>query len=226
MFGTIVNTCCIVAGSVVGSLLHRGLGEKYQETLFNAMGLASLVLGVNVFVSNIGHSDFPVLFILSLAIGGLLGTWLDINGRVGAWGAGDGKSFAQGLTTACLLYCIGTLSIVGPVLSAVNGDNTFLYTNATLDFVSSLIFAATYGIRMAWGAVVLFCWQGSIYGVARLLSGYDLLAGPLMNEVSSVGGVLILCSGLSLLKLKDCHTLNLLPSLMVPVVFYMVKYLL
>ena len=223
MLGTIVNTACIVAGTLIGTLFKKGLGEKYTKTLFNAMGLASLALGANSFVANMPKSEFPVLFILSLAIGGLIGTALDLDGRVKRLLAKKGgDSFAKGLISACLLYCIGTFSIVGPVLSALQGDNTFLYTNSTLDFVTSTVFATTYGIGMILAAPILFCWQGSIYLIAKLCG--NVISDELLCEMSIVGGTLIAASGLSILEIKDCKTLNLLPSLFVPVLFFIGKW--
>ena len=224
MIGTIVNTACIIVGTLVGTLFKKGLDEKYSKVLFNAMGLASLALGANAFVANMPKSEYPVLFILSLAIGGLVGTALDLDGRVNASiSRKGGEGLAKGLTTACLLYCIGTFSIVGPVLSALKGDNTFLFTNSTLDLVTSMVFATTYGIGMIFAAPVLFCWQGMFYLIAKLASDSTLLQGPLVSELSIVGGVLIISSGLSILKIKDCKTLNFLPALLVPVLWYLVK---
>ena len=226
MIGTIVNTACIIVGTLVGTLFKKGLGEKYTTTLFNAMGLASIALGVNSFAQNITKSEFPVLFILSLAIGGLVGTALDLDGRVQrAIAKRGGENLATGLISACLLYCIGTFSIVGPVLSALQGDNTFLFTNSTLDLVTSTVFATTFGIGMILAAPILFLWQGSIYLVAKLASSSPLVQGTLVNELAVVGGVLILASGLSILKIKDCKTLNYIPSLLVPVIWFAVKSL-
>jgi len=226
MLGTIVNTACIVVGTLVGTLFKKGLGEKYTTTLFNAMGLASIALGVNSFAQNITKSEFPVLFILSLAIGGLAGTALDLDGRVQrAIAKRGGENLATGLISACLLYCIGTFSIVGPVLSALQGDNTFLFTNSTLDLVTSTVFATTFGIGMILAAPILFLWQGSIYLIAKLASASELLQGTLVNELAVVGGVLILASGLSILKIKDCKTLNYIPSLLVPVLWFAIKSL-
>ena len=224
MTGTIVNTACIIAGSLAGALLKRGLGEKYNDALFTAMGLASIALGANAFVQNMPKSEFPVLFILSLALGGLLGTALDLDGRVTRLVARKGgEGLAKGLITACLLFCVGTFSIVGPVLSATQGDNTFLYTNATLDLVTSTVFASTFGIGIILAAPVLFCWQGFFYLLARLAAGSPLLQGTMVNELAIVGGVLIISSGLSLLKVKDCKTLNYLPALLVPVLWFLLK---
>jgi len=224
MLGTIVNTGCIIVGSIVGSLVKKGLGEKYQTVLYYAMGLASLALGLNTFVQNMPKSEFPVLFILSLALGGIAGTALDLDGRTKALIAKrGGEGLASGLISACLLFCVGTFSIVGPILSATTGDNTFLYTNATLDLVTSMVFAATYGIGIIFSAAILFCWQGMFYLAAKLLMGSALLEGTLINELSIVGGVLIVSSGLSLLQIKDCKTLNYLPALLVPVLWFIVR---
>lgn len=224
MLGTIVNTGCIIVGSIVGSLLKRGLGEKYQNVLYYAMGLSSLALGASTFTQNIPKSEFPVLFILSLAIGGVVGTALDLDGHTKALIAKrGGEGLANGIISACLLFCVGTFSIVGPIMSATTGDNTFLFTNATLDLVTSMVFAATYGIGMIFSAAVLFCWQGMFYLIGKLAAGSALLQGTFVNELCIVGGILIISSGLSLLRIKDCKTLNYLPALLIPAIWFLIK---
>ena len=229
MIGTIVNTATIIVGTIIGTILHRGIKEKYKLMLYNALGLASLAIGLNATISNFPKSEYPVLFIVSLAIGGVTGTALDIDGRFKRLVDKRSKSrqtnrLADGLSTAILLYCIGPLSMLGPVISALKGDHTFLFTNATLDFVSSTIFASTYGIGMVLAAPVLFCWQGMFWIIARISS--SAISEALMAELLIVGGLMITASGLSLLNLKDCKTLNLLPSLLVPVIWFLAKALL
>ena len=165
MIGTIVNTIAIVVGSCTGSILKRGIRPEYQKVLFIAMGLASLALGFNAVSQNMPHSNYPVLFIVSLSIGALAGTIMDLDRRAKQLVArfkngkpaenSDTNSLAQGLTTGVLLFCIGTLSIIGPINSALLSDHTYLYTNATLDLVSSAVLAATYGIGMAFAAPIL-----------------------------------------------------------------------
>lgn len=222
MIGTIVNTGTILAGSLLGSLIRKGIREKYQDALYNAMGLAAAALGLNAVIGNLPDSKYPVLFILSLALGSLAGTMADLDGKFHALvGKFSRSNLGQGLSTGILLYCIGALSILGPIQSALNNDHTYLFTNATLDFVTSTVLASTYGIGMALAAPVLFLWQGSIYLSAGLLSGF--ISQELMGEVSIVGGVLIFSSGLSILGVKDCKTLNMLPSLLVPVLWFIVK---
>lgn len=203
--------------------MHRGMGEKYKDVLYTSLGLASVAIGLNATISNFSRSQYPVLFIVALAIGGLLGTWIDIDGRfkrlVNRHSHSGEARLGDGLATAILLYCIGPLSMLGPVISALQGDNTFLFTNATLDLVSSIVFASTYGIGMILAAPVLFCWQGMFYLAGRISA--DAVSDALMAELLVVGGIMIMGSGLSLLRLKDCKTLNLLPALLVPVIWFL-----
>lgn len=224
MIGTIVNTITILIGSTLGSILKRGIKEKYQSGLFTAMGLAATALGIHAIAVQMPKSNYPVLFIVSLALGGLAGTILDLEGRFNRLiGRFSSSNLAQGLTTGLLLYCIGTLSIVGPMMSALYGDHTYLYTNAMLDLVTSTVLAGTYGIGMTLAAPVLFLWQGSIYLLTRIAG--RVISDELMTEISLVGGILIFCSGLGILKIKDCKTLNLLPALIVPPIFFLLKHL-
>lgn len=255
MIGTIVNVCCIVIGSAIGSVSKRGLKPRYQNALFTALGVAVVGMGLNAVVQNMPNSSYPVLFIVSMALGSVIGTALDLEGRLngliakfssrsGSKGEGEradsagqgpvvdetssevvlqdastseasrNSDFAKGLSTAVVLFCVGTLSILGPINSALYGDETYLFTNATLDFVSSMVFGATFGFGIAVVAVVLFCWQGGIYLLAGVLA--PLMGDGLMCEIAIVGGLLILASGINLLKLREISTMNLLPALFVP----------
>ena len=225
MIGTIVNTACILVGSLAGGLLKKLMSERLSEALFSAMGLAAFLLGVNAVVQNMPNSSYPVLFIASLAIGGALGSALRLSDRMERLTSrkGDGR-LGEGLVTGCLLFCIGTLSILGPVQSALYGDETFLFTNAMLDLVTSAVLASTYGIGMALAAGVLFAWQGAIYALTLLLG--DFISATMMTELSIVGGALIVMSGLSILKVKDFKTLDFLPALVVPVVWCLLAPLL
>lgn len=222
MVGTLVNTGTILAGSLIGTLLKKGIKPKYQESLFNAMGLSATMLGINATVSNMPKSNYPVLFIVSLALGSLFGHILDIQKQFDRLvdrfkGEKEGQRLSEGLSTGILLYCIGTLSILGPVQSALQGDNTYLFTNATLDFVTSMALSSTYGIGMTLAAPVLFLWQGGIYLLTTLCG--SIITTDIMTELSIVGGILIASSGLSILKIKNFNTLNMLPSLFIPVIY-------
>lgn len=222
MIGTIVNASTILAGSLIGTIVKKGIKEKYQEALFNAMGLAAAALGINTIAKNMPNSTAPVLFIVSLAVGSLVGSMINIDGRFQSLVGRFSKSnLGQGLSTAILLFCIGTLSILGPIESALHHDHTFLFTNAALDFVTSTVLASAYGPGIAIAAVVLFLWQGAIYLGAGFLAPF--LSAPLLTEISIIGGILIATSGISILKIKDCKTLNMLPSLLVPPIWFLIS---
>lgn len=217
MIGTIANTATILAGSLVGSRLKSGLGEKYKEALMNGMGLAATLLGVNSVVQAMPESRYSVLFIVSLAVGGVLGTAISLDTlfqkAVNRLPLAGGSELGKGLSTAILLFCAGTLSILGPMESALKGDNTYLFTNAVLDGITSTVLASTFGIGIALAALVLFCWQGAIYLLAGTIAPY--VTSDLLTELSLVGGALIFSSGLGILGIKQIKTLNYLPALAV-----------
>lgn len=227
MLGTVVNTLCIIIGSIGGSLMKKGIKPHYQHGLYNAMGLCALVLGINATIRYMPQSEYPVLFIVCLAGGSLLGYMLDLSGRfdrmVKNFSKSSRSNLGQGLSTAILLFCIGPLSMLGPVESALHNDNTFLFTNATLDIVTSMVLASTYGIGIIWSAAVLFLWQGAFYLTAVISA--SAISNQLIAELSIVGGILIASSGLAILGIKDCKSLNLLPALLLPIIFFMIKSL-
>lgn len=219
MIGTIVNVGTILTGSIIGSIFKKGIKPQYTGALMNAMGLAAAGIGINSVVQNMPNSKYPVLFIVSLALGSLLGNMLDIDKKFNNLIEKSGKTeLGKGLSTAILLFCIGSLSILGPINSALYNDHTYLFTNATLDLVTSMVLASTYGIGIALAAVVLLLWQGGIYLLATLVGGF--MSTEMMCEISIVGGFLIAASGLSILEIKNLKTLNMLPALIVPPLWF------
>ncbi|SNZ15355.1 hypothetical protein SAMN05421503_2612 [Terribacillus aidingensis] len=221
MFGTLFNVAMIIIGSTLGTVFKKGLKDRYQTILMQAMGLAALALGVNAIVGHLPLSNYSVLFIISLAIGAIVGEELDLDARFNNLVKKFSKSnLAEGLSTAILLFCIGTLSILGPVEAALHQDYSYLLANAMLDFVTSLVLASTFGFGIALSAGVVFVWQGSIYLMAKALESTVNI--DLLNEVSIVGGVLIMASGLSILGIKKFKTMNFLPALLVPPVFFLI----
>lgn len=221
MIGTLFNCFMILAGSTIGSLLKKGIKAEYQDILMQAMGLAATALGIHSIVQYMPESKYPVLFIVSLAIGGLIGEKLDIEIGFKRIVARFSKgNLAEGLSTAILLFCAGTLSILGPIESALRGNHTYLFTNAILDGVTSIVLASTFGFGIAASALVLLLWQGFFYMTAGLLANF--LTPDLLAEISIIGGILILSSGLSILGIKNFKTLNLLPSLLIPAIWYII----
>lgn len=223
MLGTYANTATIIIGSLIGCTLKKGLNEKQSHILMQAMGLAAVAIGINSLVNNMGKSTAPVLFIVALAIGGFIGETLDLHGRIERLGKRCKRiGNLEGLVTAVLLFCIGTLSILGPIESALRNNHTLLFTNATLDFITSIVLASNFGFSIIYAAIILFMWQGSIYLGATMLAPF--MSPPLMAEVGVVGGILILSTGLAILRIVDLKTINFLPSLLVVPVYFIILH--
>ena len=225
MLAIIFNALAAIIGSAIGAIARKGIKEKYINVLNTAMGLAALVLGINVAMTNMANSKYPVLFIFCLSLGGLLGTVLKLDQRMeSATRRMSTSNLVEGITTGVLLCCVGTLSMMGPVLSALYGDNTYLMTAATLNLVTMIVLSSSYGFGTAVTGIVIFVWQASIYGIAKVSQTF--ISEQLITEVSVVGGVLIAASGLGVLNIKDCKTINLLPALVMPMLFFLIKNLL
>lgn len=221
MIGTIFNVVMIIIGSTIGSLFNKGIKKEYHDVLMTAMGLVAFAIGINAIVQYMPESKFPVLFILSLALGGVIGQMLNLedkfNNAVSKYSKGD---LAQGLSTAILLYCIGTLSILGPVEAAVNQNYTYLITNGILDGITSIVLASTFGFGIVLSAVAVFLWQGSIYLFALFME--SSINVDILNEVNIIGGILILMAGLGILNIKSFKTMNYLPALLVVPLMYVI----
>lgn len=225
MYAIIINAVMVVIGSAIGALFRKGIKEKYITVLNTAMGLCALVLGMNVAIQSMQKTQYPALFIFCLSIGGLVGTILKLDQRMdNATQRISTTNLAEGITTGVLLCCVGTLAMMGPVMSALYGDNTYLMTAATLNLVTMIVVASSYGFGVAVTAIAVFVWMAGIYGIA--LVSRSFISDELISEVSLVGGILIAASGLGVLHIKDCKTINLLPALLVPMVFFALKSLL
>ena len=224
MYAIIINAIAVIVGSAIGALFRKGIKEKYITVLNTAMGLCALVLGVNVAIQSMQKTHYPALFIFCLSIGGLVGTLLKLDQRMDkATQRISTTNLAEGITTGILLCCVGTLAMMGPVMSALYGDNTYLMTAATLNLVTMVVVASSYGFGVAVTAVAVFVWMAGIYAIA--LMSRSFISEELISEVSLVGGILIAASGLGVLHIKDCKTINLLPALLVPMAFFAIKAL-
>ncbi|MEF9953250.1 MAG: DUF554 domain-containing protein [Clostridium sp.] len=222
MLGTIVNVSAIVVGTLIGTILKKGIKERYQNNIMTAAGLIALSLGIAWVAKSIPQSKYSVLFVFSMIVGAYIGEVLDLDRRVNSIGEKyKASKFLEGLITTVLLFCIGTLSILGPIESALKGDNTLLYTNAMLDGFTSIVFAANFGIGIIISAGILFLWQGGIYLSAHAIASF--VTADMLNEISIIGGILLITTGMNILGIKKIKTLNLLPAIIVPIIFFIIK---
>lgn len=226
MLGTIVNSLAIIAGSILGVLLRNGIKEKYKSTLLDGIGLSVIIIGIMGGIK----SQNIILVISSIVIGGLIGEMIGIEDKLNNIGNMLQKSFAKGdsnftkgFVMASLVYCIGAMAIIGSLESGIQGNHQTLFAKSILDGISAIIFASTLGLGVAFSAIPVFLYQGTI----TLLSGSikDILTPAVINEMSAVGGILIMAIGINILELKKIKTGNLLPAVFVPLIYYVLTIL-
>jgi uncharacterized protein len=223
VFGTIVNTLAIVAGSLVGLGFKGGIPEKYKATIIHALGLAVLLVGLQGAMK----TDALLLVIFSMAIGSVIGEGLGIERcleTLGRWiearTAGAGGHVATGFVTASLIYCVGSMAIVGSLESGLSGNHQTLLAKSVLDGVTAVVFASTFGIGVLFSAVSVLAYQGAITLAATLLK--PLLVPVVIHQISSLGGLLIVAIGLNLLEITKMRVGNMLPAMVVPPVYYLI----
>jgi uncharacterized membrane protein YqgA involved in biofilm formation len=225
--GTLINVGAIVLGTAVGTAIGHRLPERVQQRVIAGLGLITLVLGVDLALAW-GREDTTTqtpLFVLGgILIGGLIGEFLRIEDRLEALGdrlqarmtadGGDPHStFSEGFVTASLLFCVGSLAVVGSIQDGLTGDSSTLATKAVLDLFSSVALAATLGWSVGLSAVAVLLYQGALTLGAGALE--DVLQGETLAVLISAGGLTIVGIGLKFLDLKDVRVGNFLPALVV-----------
>lgn len=228
MLGNYVNFLAILGGSLLGLLLKRGLQERYKAIVMQGIGLAVLFIGAKGALAGLlDPAANPILFIISLVLGGLAGEYIRIEEALQRFGfflqrsvgQGDGN-VAQGFVTASLLFCVGTMAIVGSLESGLRGNHDMLFAKSVLDGVTSIVLASSLGLGVIFSAGAVFLYQGAIVLFAGTVEPY--LTAQIIREVSIVGGILILGIGMNILEIKQVKTGNLLPAILVPPLFYLV----
>jgi len=215
--GSIVNATTVIVGSIIGILIHKSLPERIKGIIFQAVGLATLVLAMQMSLQEGG--DFLIL-IFSLILGGILGEVLKLDARLDAFGDAlksrieiKNDRFTEGLVTAFLIFCVGSMTFVGALNEGLSGDRTLIFTKSILDGFTSIVLASVYGVGVLFSALPLFIVQA---GLTLLASQFQMLfPEALIVQLTAVGGVLILGIGLGLLEIKQIKTVNMLPSLLV-----------
>ena len=227
--GTVINIIAVLIGSTLGVFIAHRLDEKIREVVTDGLGLVTGMIAVlttaavtNPSLTQTLGSGRPVLIVLaSVVIGGMLGTALQIEERLERAGdrlkakfSSDGSSrFTEGFVAASLLFCVGAMSVLGPITDGLGGGNEILVLKSTLDFFASIAFASVFGWGVAASALTILLFQGSL-----TLLGYAI--GNFMSEVqvlmlTATGGLLLLAISLRLLNLKQIPVGNMLPALVI-----------
>lgn len=221
MIYNIFNGIGIVLGAFIGRIVGHKLSEEQINTVLIGANLAILVIGIQGAI----QTENPMLMIVSLCIGAIVGTALDIDGKFHNFGnrlqskikIGDPR-YIGGVVQVIMIHVIGSMAIIGPVNAALKNDGSILIFKTILDFTSTLIFSTTFGFGVALSGIVTFLYQSGIYFLASFIA--PILTPEVVNEISTIGSVLIVGLSLNLLNLKEIKISNFLPAILGPIVYY------
>ena len=219
LLGTIANAGAIIIGGIAGSFFRKGISERFSNIIMTVLGLFTLVLGMMFAVD----SQNALVVVFSLVIGSVIGEWIDIEKRMNDLGDyvqdklnyGEG-SFSKGFVTASLLFCVGTMSIMGSLQSGLMNDHKILLMKSILDGTISVVFASTLGIGVVLSSLPVLVYQGSIALLASSVAPY--LSEAVITEMTAVGGVLLVGMGINLLEIRKLKVGNMLPAIFLPII--------
>jgi len=218
VIGVIINTVAVIIGSIIGLMLKKGVPKKFTDAVMLGIGLCTIYIGI----SGTLKGKNTLILIISIVIGAIIGTWLDIDKKINDFGDLIGRkfkspsesvSFAEGFVTASLLFCIGPMTIVGSLNAGLSGDNEMIYTKSVLDFISSTMLSVSLGIGVLCSASFVFLFQGSIVLLSQFLQ--PILSDSAIAEITCAGSLMIIALGLNLIGLTKIKVANYLPAIFV-----------
>jgi uncharacterized membrane protein YqgA involved in biofilm formation len=219
MIGTLVNAAAVVIGGVIGLFVHRSLPDRVKTTAFQAIGLFTFFLGVSMAFETNNY----LIMILSIVFGSVIGAWVDIDKYVNRFGdylkrkiGSNNDKFSEGFITSFMLYCMGSMTILGAFEEGLGGAPNLLLSKSVLDGFSSIALAASLGVGVVFSAIPLLFFQGGLTFLAVFLE--DFLTNIIISELTSVGGLILIGLAINILEIKKIKILNMLPSLLIVVI--------
>ena len=235
MTGTLVNCAAVIAGGSIGLIFKKGIKDSYTESVNKSLGLAILIIGLNGVISNMFSvadgkisSSGELLLVVYLVIGTLFGEMLKLEQRFNGFCTGieskfKAGGFASGFVNGTVLFCVGAMAIIGSINDGLQGDSSVLFVKSALDFTTAIIFGATLGFGVIFTFIPLLIYQGGITLLAGSLSG--ILQGDVLTQLCAVGYSIIMAIGINFIFDKKFKTLNMLPSIFLPVVYHYILVL-
>ena len=225
MVAVLVNVATVLLGSAVGLIFRNKINEKFTKAVISALALVTILIGLS---SALGTADI-LCVIICMALGTIIGELIRIDD--GIEGAGDfikrkllkGKNkenrFTEGFVTACIVFCVGSMTIMGSFEAGINGNNSIIYAKSALDFVSSMMFAAAMGMGVPFAALFVLVFQGALTLLAGVLAPF--LSAAVVAEMSAVGGVILVGMGINMLELspRRIKVANMLPAIFLPIAY-------
>jgi uncharacterized membrane protein YqgA involved in biofilm formation len=216
MIGTIVNTVAIFAGGTIGLMFNKKMPERVTTIYFQAIGLFTLAIGISMAVS----MKEILIVVSSLAVGSLLGEWINLEAgaeklsndlkkrfRIGS------EKFSEGMITAFLLFCIGSMTIVGTIQEGTGGSPDLLYTKSLMDFFSAILLASAFGFGVVMSGVLVLLFQGTLTLLAMYAGSF--FTPEIILGLTNVGGILLIGLGINILEIKKLRIMNMLPALII-----------
>ncbi|WML33871.1 DUF554 domain-containing protein [Clostridium sp. OS1-26] len=223
LLGTIVNFSAIIVGSLIGLLVKGGVPEKISNTIMQGLALCVIYIGISGAIkgSNV------MLIIISSVIGGFIGELIDIDNLLKKLGdkienkfKGKGIKISEGFVTASLLFCVGSMAIVGSLESGLQGNNKILFAKSMLDGVASIIFSSTLGVGVMLSSVSVLLYQGIITIAASGLK--TILIQSVITDMTAIGSLLIMGIGFNTLGISKIKVANLLPAVFIPIFYQLI----
>ena len=230
--GTIINVVAILVGGVIGLVFSRAISARYQETLMQVIGVCILFVGIGGAVQEMMtvtadrlQSSGTMMIVISYAVGSLLGEWINLERRIeqfGSWlkvkaGNAREKRFVDGFVSASLTVCIEAMAVVGSIQDGISGDHSTLALKALLDMVIVCVMSASLGRGCLFSAIPVGIFQGMVTLLARAVQ--PVMTEAALANLSLTGSILIFCVGVNLLWEKKLKVANMLPSILIAVVY-------
>ncbi|MDL2290420.1 DUF554 domain-containing protein [Paludibacteraceae bacterium OttesenSCG-928-F17] len=219
MLGTIVNTAAVIVGGCLGLLLKKGMPERITNIYFQAVGLFTIAIGISM----VYNMENILIVVASLAVGSILGEWMNIEKgaeRLSEWLKKKFKigseRFSEGLITSFLLFCMGSMGILGAIQEGTTGNSDLLLTKSVMDGFSALLLSAAFGVGVAFAAIPLFLYQGIITLLA--LASAQFFTPEIIAGITAVGGIMLIGLGINILDIKKLRIMNMLPSLIIVII--------
>ena len=225
MIAVLVNTITVLLGSAIGLLFRNKISENFTKAVIAALALVTILIG---FDSALDTANI-LCVIVCMVIGTIIGERIQIEKRID--GAGEflktkllhGKAsenrFTEGFVTACIVFCVGSMTIMGSLESGIHGNHSIIYAKSALDFVSSMMFAAAMGWGVPFAALFVLVFQGALTMLAGMVS--PLLSSYVVTEMSAVGGTILAGMGINMLDIspKRLSVANMLPAIFLPIAY-------
>ncbi len=222
MTATFINVILVIAGSLIGLVFKNRINENFSKAIVTGLALCVLTIGIQSAV----QTQNMTLVIISMVIGIFIGEALKIEDRIYGIGdklkskfsKGDTSNFAEGFLSASLLFCVGSMAIMGSMEAGINHDYSIIISKSVIDGITAISLAATLGIGVMFSAVFVLVYQGAITIIAMYAGNF--MSEVMINEMSAVGGLLIIALAINMLGIKKIRAGNMLPAIFVPLVYY------